>query len=101
MQIEQIKYYVDDLPCHGYLAREEFLSTDTKKRPAVIVAHAWMGQDQFARDKADELAKLGYIGFAADIYGEGRIAHNTEQASALMHTLFHDRKKLRQRMMAA
>ncbi|MBA3602273.1 MAG: dienelactone hydrolase family protein [Parachlamydiaceae bacterium] len=101
MKTENIKYRVGDLTCHGYLAREESSTTDAKKRPAVIVAHAWMGQDQFARDKADELAKLGYVGFAADIYGEGRTAATAEQAGNLMQPLFLDRKELRRRMVAA
>ncbi len=101
MKTEHIKYHVGDLTCHGYLAREESSTKDAKKSPAVIVAHAWMGQDQFARDKADELAKLGYIGFAADIYGEGRTAQTPEQAGALMQPLFVDRKELRRRMVAA
>lgn len=99
MKTEQVVYQAGNVACQGYLARDEKIAS--AKRPAVIVAHAWMGQDQFARDKANELAQLGYVGFAADLYGEGRKAKNEEEAIALMQPLFTDRKELRRRMVAA
>lgn len=101
MKNEYVEYRVDGLTCKGYLSREESKTNANAKRPAVIVAHAWMGQDDFAREKANELAQLGYIGFAADNYGEGRTAQNEEQAAELMRPLFIDRKELRKRMVAA
>jgi len=64
------------------------------------VAHAWKGQDDFARQKAKELAALGYVGFAADIYGDGATATNDEDAKKLMLPLFTDRATLRKRIVA-
>lgn len=72
-----------------------------EKRPAVIIAHAWMGQDDFARKKAEELAELGYIAFAADIYGDGIEVNTPQEAQKLMLPLFFDRKILQQRILAA
>ncbi len=71
------------------------------KYPAVIVAHTWMGQDRFAHTKVEELVKLGYIAFAADLYGEGRTAANPEEAKGLMIPLFEDRALLQKRIRAA
>lgn len=98
MKTEEIKYSAgSDFIGHGFLAAED----DSRKRPGIIIAHAWRGQDDFAREKAKELAKLGYVGFAADLYGNGRTAENDEQAAALMKPLFIDRRELRKRIVAA
>jgi len=81
----------------GYLAKPK---SPSKKLPAVLVAHAWRGQDDFARQKADELAQLGYVGMALDLYGNGTTAKDNEEALQLMLPLFLDRKLLRERINA-
>ena len=53
---------------------EAFLAWDDKKpekKPAVLVAHDWTGRREFAENKAKEMADLGYVGFALDMYGKG------------------------------
>jgi dienelactone hydrolase len=96
---EEISYRAGNITCKGYLAVET--SVVQYKRPVVIIAHAWRGLDSFAKEKAHALAKLGYIGFAADLYGDGRVAKNDDEAAALMGPLFLDRKLLRDRIVAA
>jgi dienelactone hydrolase len=97
MKIEELEYSADTIKMKGYLAVEEGAS----KLPAVIVAHAWRGQDDFAREKAVALAKMGYVGFAADLYGDGQVATNDDEALALMQPLFIERSELRKRIVAA
>ena len=80
MQVDQLTYYHAATPCKGFVAFEEKIEV---RRPAVLVAHAWRGQDDFVRQKAIELAALGYVGFAVDIYGEGKSVTN-EEAPLLM-----------------
>ncbi len=83
---------------------EGFLATDAARggrRPAVIIAPAWRGRDDFADGKARALADLGYVGFAADVYGRGRRGETDEQAGALMQPLVDDRALLRARIGAA
>lgn len=41
------------------------------KRPGVLVVHNWLGLTDETKDKARAVAKLGYVAFAADIYGKG------------------------------
>lgn len=53
------------------------------KRPGVLLLPAWMGIDDEARDAAKELAALGYIVFIADIYGEGKVPTNMEEARTI------------------
>lgn len=51
------------------------------KSPGVLILPAWMGIDKEAKTAAMELAKDGYIAFIADIYGEGNIPSNPQEAS--------------------
>jgi dienelactone hydrolase len=92
-----------DYQCNGKNFKGYVSYPDTKQErsPAVLVAHAWRGQDDFARNKADELAKMGYIGFAADVYGDGISVNTDEEATALMKPLLKDRSELRQRIVVA
>lgn len=98
MKKEIVTYEASGIKLKGYLVYDESIR---EKRPAVIVAHAWRGQDDFARKKAEELARLGYIGFAADLYGDGISVNTNEEAEALMKPLFADRKTLQERILAA
>lgn len=95
---EWIDYQSEGKNFRGYLAYDE---TDASHRPAVIIAHAWKGQDDFARDKAEFLAELGYVGFAADLYGDGISVETNDEAGAMMAPLFIDRNTLRNRIVAA
>jgi dienelactone hydrolase len=97
MHKEFLNYTHDTTVCKGFLAAPD---TD-RQRPVIIVAHAWMGQDNFAREKAEELAQLGYIGFAADLYGNGTTASSESEALSLMTPLFLNRQLLQGRINAA
>lgn len=101
MKHQTVSYQIDGQPYSGYWALPSGEDPKVQRRPAIIIAHAWMGQDQFARQKADALAELGYIGFAADLYGEGKRPSNPEEAEKLMLPLFQDRALLQKRIRAA
>lgn len=73
----------------------------TGKRPAVLVAHDWSGKNEFACKKAEKLAELGYVGFALDMYGKGKLGSTKEEKSALMSPLAADRTLLQHRILAA
>lgn len=64
---------------------EGYLSYDDKggKKPVVVVVHEWMGLNDFAKKRADLLAKDGYVAFAADIYGKGVRPKDQKEASAM------------------
>ncbi len=53
-------------PLHGFVVYDDAISG---QRPGVIVVHDWRGITDYTHKRADMLAKLGYIAFAADIYG--------------------------------
>lgn len=83
---------------HGFLACDDAFDTP---RPAVIVVHDWTGRNEFACQKAQLLAQMGYVGFALDMYGQGRIGATTDEKKALMEPLANDRSMLRGRIRAA
>lgn len=98
MHTEFMSYVDGSMECEGYVAAPSGLDT---LAPVVLVCHAWAGQDSFARERAEELARLGYIGFAIDVYGKGRRGTSPEENSALMMPFVTNRAALRQRLLAA
>jgi dienelactone hydrolase len=65
---ETVEYEQGGTPLEGYLAYDE---SDKGVRPGVIVIHEWNGLGDYVKMRADELARLGYVALAIDIYGKG------------------------------
>jgi dienelactone hydrolase len=80
VQTKKVTYKHGDLDCHGYLAWDDAVSGT---RPGVLVVHEWWGLDGYAKRRAEMLAKLGYIAFAADMYGEGKTVSHPQDAGAM------------------
>lgn len=93
----------------GGVRFEAFAAADESRpgrRPVVVICHAWAGRDEFVHEKARALASLGYLGFAADVYGHDaagrpRRGRTPEECGALMTPLVEDRRALRDRLIAA
>lgn len=96
---ETVLYEHDGTTLEGYMAWPEPLPDEPLG--AVIVVHEWKGLDDYARMRADMLAELGYIAFAADIYGQGVRPQTTQEAGELAGKYRGDRPLLRGRMLAA
>lgn len=64
------------------------------KRSGVLVAHTFKGQSDLEVQKAKDLAALGYLGFALDMYGKDQRATTPEEADALMQPFLEDRAML-------
>lgn len=98
-QAGMIEYKQGDTSCEGYLAGySEFSSI---ARPGVLVVHDWMGLGKFSMAKADELAKMGYVALAVDIYGKGVRPANPKEAGEQAGKFKSDRQLLRARVNAA
>jgi len=91
----QIEYKDGDILLEGYMAWDD---TSSDRRPGVLISHAWAGRSEFEESKAEQLAELGYVGFALDLYGKGVRGSNPEQNRALMEPLLDDRAMLQRRM---
>lgn len=66
---EYIAYTVDGQNLIGYMAYDKGIS---RKRPGILVVHEWLGINDYAKTRAVDLAKEGYVAFALDMYGDGK-----------------------------
>lgn len=71
----------------GYLARNV---NDSEARPAVLVVHEWWGLDDYARARADQLAALGFVALAVDMYGGGQATTHPDQAGEFSARVMED-----------
>ncbi|MDA0989497.1 MAG: dienelactone hydrolase family protein [Verrucomicrobia bacterium] len=94
LHTEVVDYQQGETTLQGYLARPKHL---TGPVPGVLVIHEWWGLNDYARQRARQLAELGYVAFAADIYGKGRRAATGAEAGALAGEFKNDRQLLRDR----
>ena len=94
---EVVEYRHGDVVLEGYLAYDDSFRG---KRPGVLVVHEWFGQTPYERKRAEQLAQLGYVAFAVDIYGKGVRARDGKEAGALAGKYLGDRKLLRARAAA-
>lgn len=89
-----VEYKQGDTVLEGYLAYDDAIQG---QRPGVMVVHEWTGLNDYAKMRTEMLAKLGYVAFAADIYGKGVRPQNTEEAAQQAGKYRSDRKLLRAR----
>jgi len=50
------------------------------KKAGVLILPAWKGIDKHSKDVAEELSRMGYYAFVADIYGEGNYPTDNKSA---------------------
>src|SRR5262245_35118371 len=93
MQARDIDYAADGANMRGYLAFNEAAGP----RPGVLVFHEGLGLGDFAMEKAQQLASLGYVAFAADMFGERRQAKNLQEVATLVGALRAEPERLRAR----
>ncbi len=98
LRTRELEYRHGEAMLQGYLAYDDYYSG---KRPGVLVVHEWWGLNQYARMRAEKLARLGYVAFAADIYGKGKRAEDAREAGHLAGVYLKDRDLLRARALAA
>jgi dienelactone hydrolase len=91
---EEIDYNHGDVVLQGYLAYDDAL---TGKRPGVLIVHEWMGHNPYVRKRAEQLAELGYVAFALDMYGKGVQAKDAQEAGKMAAVYKNDRKLMRAR----
>jgi len=92
-----VEYKQGDATLEGYLAYDDALPG---KRPAILIVHEWWGLNDYVKGRANQLAGMGYVAFAVDIYGKGKRAKNADEAGQLARIYWSDRKLLRARAKA-
>ena len=95
---KQIKYSADSVTLIGYLVYDDAVK---EKRPGVLVVHEWWGNNDYARKRAEMLAGLGYVAFAVDMYGNGKVVDTPADAGKISGESMKNRKSLKARFIAA
>jgi len=98
VQTKEVSYKQGDTELSGFFAWDAAVKT---KRPGVIVVHEWWGHNEHARNQAIRLAKAGYVGFALDMYGKGKVTSHPPDAQAFMAEATKDPAVVKARFLAA
>jgi dienelactone hydrolase len=89
--VREIEYSVEGAVMSGRLA----LPDGTGQRPAVLIAHEGNGLDEVQRSRPERLAELGYVAFALDYYGDGRVYTDQQSMLARLGELGADLDRVR------
>ena len=87
IQEKAVQYQDEDILLTGYLYWDD---TAQGPRPGVLVIHEWWGLNDYAKKRARMLAELGYVSFAADMYGDAKVTDQAGQASDWMQEVTAD-----------
>jgi dienelactone hydrolase len=81
VQVTTIPYSHGDVALEGVLAWDDAIEG---KRPGILVVHEWWGLDDYERTRAEQLATLGYVALAVDMYGKGKVTAHADEAKKWM-----------------
>jgi dienelactone hydrolase len=76
-----ISYEENGVSLQGYLAYDDAVKG---KRPGILVVHEWWGLNDYAQKRVKQLAGLGYVAFALDMYGKNKVTDHPDQAEKFM-----------------
>lgn len=97
VKTEAVAYRHGDVELEGYLAYDDAVEG---KRPGVLVVPEWWGLGNHAKRSAEQLAELGYVALAVDMYGKGKLTKDPKEAGQWAGALRNDRQLLRDRVKA-
>jgi dienelactone hydrolase len=80
VKTKKVEYKFDGITFIGELAWDD---ASTEKRPGVLVVHEWWGLNDYAKMRAQQLAKMGYVAFACDMYGGGKVVDHPKDAGEM------------------
>lgn len=77
---EEVSYDIDGKTHKSFVAYE---GTAEDMKPVVMVLPEWWGVTEYTKDRAKQLAELGYFAMVVDYYGEGKTVDNPDEAAKL------------------
>ncbi|HTM93728.1 MAG TPA: dienelactone hydrolase family protein [Flavisolibacter sp.] len=95
---ETINYSSDNTTMNSYVV---YNGATQDKRPAVLVVHEWWGLNDYAKRRARELAGLGYVAMAVDMFGNGQTASDPDAAMKLAGPFYQNTQLIKSRFEAA
>jgi dienelactone hydrolase len=95
---ENITYDGDGTTMNGFVVYEDSMK---QRQPAILVVHEWWGLNDYTKMRARELAKLGYVAMAIDMFGNGKTADNPDSAKKYSMPFYMNPEKAKARIDAA
>ncbi len=77
VKTETVEYKVDGKTFKGLIAFDDAIKD---KRPGVLIVHEIWGLNDYVKDRAKQLAALGYVAFAGDLFGDGVVTVHPQEA---------------------
>ena len=77
---EEVSYDIDGKTHKSFVAYE---GTSEDMKPVVMVLPEWWGVTEYTKNRAKQLAELGYFAMVVDYYGEGKTVDNPDEAAKL------------------
>jgi dienelactone hydrolase len=78
-----VAYEHNGVKLSGFLAYDDQKASTANKAPGVLVIPEWWGLNEYPKSRAEQLARLGYVAFAADMYGAGVVTEDPKKAGEL------------------
>jgi len=94
---KEVLYNDDGVELEGFLAWDNSFSG---QRPGVLVVHEWTGLNDYTKSRCRQLAGMGFVAFAVDMYGKGIRPQNREEAAQQATIYRSDRPLMRRRVRA-
>jgi dienelactone hydrolase len=96
VQTKSVEYRDGDVMLQGFVAWDPDQSS--KAAPGILVVHQWLGLTDYEKSRCKQLAELGYVAFALDIYGKDVRPANTQEAGKVAGIYKGDRELYRRRL---
>jgi dienelactone hydrolase len=94
---EAVSYLHRDVQLEGYLAYDD---SSKDKRPGILIVHEWWGLNAYVRGRAEQLAAMGYVAFALDMYGKGKVTQHPNEAGEWSNQIISNVHLWQQRALA-
>ena len=94
---QSLTYLSGDAEMEGFVASPPL--EEGEFRPGVLLIHDWTGLQDYARERAVQIAdELGFVCFAADVYGKGVRPANPQECGVQAGLYRGNRSLFRQRL---
>jgi len=98
IKAEPVDYSDGSVTMKGFVAYD---SASAEKRPVVLIVPEWWGIGDYVKNRAKQLAEMGYIAMALDFYGNAEQGETPEAATKLSTPFYKDPQLAKKRFDAA
>ena len=95
---EAVTYTVNGTTMNSYIVYD---ASSDAQRPVVLVVPEWWGLNDYPRMRAKQLAQMGYLAMAVDMYGNGKLAADPKEAQAMATPFYENPQMAKARLDAA